>query len=172
MEVELDKIRKLSKQRENENWEFRSFLKSCDMQPEKIDSIVNGLYKKISSQIDCKTCANCCKEMQPELENEDITNLAKGLGITSAQLKEQYLAIDRESGEYIFNKKPCPFLRSNLCSCYPYRPEACASYPHLNKPDFIFRLINVIGNYSVCPIVFNTYEHLKDELWHHRRQMT
>jgi len=57
------------------------------MQPEKIDSIVNGLYKKISLQIDCKTCANCCKEMQPELENEDIINLAEGLGITNRSAK-------------------------------------------------------------------------------------
>lgn len=91
------------------------------------------------------------------------------MAITSSQPKEQNLAIDRESGEYTFNKKPCPFLRSNLCSCYPNRPETCASYPHLHKPDFIFRLINVIGNYSLCPIVFNTYEHLKDELSHHHK---
>ncbi len=169
MEVELDKIRKLSKKREEENWQFRSFLKSCDIKPEKIDAIVNRLYRKISSQIDCRNCANCCRELQPELENQDITNLAEGLGIATAQLKEQYLAIDKDSGEYTFNKKPCPFLRSNLCSCYPFRPEACSSYPHLHKPDFISRLINVIGNYSVCPIVFNTYELLKDELLPHRR---
>jgi hypothetical protein len=52
--------------------------------------------------------------MQPELENEDIKNLAEGLGITAARLKEQYLAIDKESGKYTFNKKPCPFLRSNV----------------------------------------------------------
>lgn len=36
---------------------FRSFLKGCDMRPEELDSIVNELYRKISSEIDCKTCA-------------------------------------------------------------------------------------------------------------------
>jgi hypothetical protein len=34
--------------------------------------------------------------MQPELGNEDIRNLAEGLGITVARLKEQYFALDRE----------------------------------------------------------------------------
>ncbi len=38
---------------------------------------------------------------------------------------------------------------------YQCRPDDCRSYPHLHKRDFISRLINVIGNYSVCPIVFN-----------------
>ena len=32
--------------------------------------------------------------------------------------------------------------------------------------EFVFRLWNVMGNCSVCPIVFNVYEHLKDKLWH------
>lgn len=35
-----------------------------------------------------------------------------------------------------------------------------------NKEDFVFRLIGVVGNYDVCPIVFNVYEQLKAELWH------
>jgi len=38
METDLNKIRKLSKEKEDENWEFRSFLKGCDISEEKIDS--------------------------------------------------------------------------------------------------------------------------------------
>ncbi len=30
--------------------------------------------------------------------------------------------------------------------------------------DFVFRLIGVIQNYSICPIVFNVYEALKHRL--------
>lgn len=59
------------------------------MQPGKIDSIVNRLYREISLKIDCRTCANCCKEIQPVLEQEDIAKLAEGLGITAARLKDQ-----------------------------------------------------------------------------------
>lgn len=29
----------------------------------------------------------------------------------------------------------------------------------------IFRLINIIENTSICPIVFNVYEELKKEVW-------
>lgn len=164
METDLNKIRKLSKEKEDENWRFRSFLKTCDTPPEKIDSIVHRLYRKISSQIDCKTCANCCKEIQPVLNRKDIEKLSKGSGITVAQFKSQYLIKDNDSENYLFNKKPCPFLKANLCSCYAGRPEGCISYPHLHKTGFIFRLINVIGNCSICPIVFNVYESLKDEI--------
>ncbi|GAI19918.1 unnamed protein product, partial [marine sediment metagenome] len=52
METDLSKIRKLSKEKEDENWEFRSFLKGCDIAEEKIDSIVHKLYQKVSSEID------------------------------------------------------------------------------------------------------------------------
>jgi Fe-S-cluster containining protein len=167
METDLNKIKKLSKKKEDENWEFRSFLKRCDIPSEEIDSIVHRLYKRISSEIDCKTCANCCKEVQPVLDFGDIEKFSKGLGISISQFENQYLIKDSESENYTFNKKPCPFLKDNLCSYYAYRPKDCRSYPHLHKPYFIFRLINVIGNYSICPIVFNVYEHLKNEIQHY-----
>jgi hypothetical protein len=32
--------------------------------------------------------------------------------------------------------------------------------------EFVFRLIGVVENYAVCPIVFNVHEHLKVELWY------
>ncbi len=164
METDLNKIRKLSIEKEDENWRFRAFLKRCHIPPEEIDSIVHRLYRKISSQIDCKTCANCCKEIQPVLDRKDIEKFSKCLGIPVAQFKTQYLIKDNDSEDYLFNEKPCPFLKANLCSYYASRPEACVSYPYLHKTDFTSRLINVIGNYSICPIVFNVYEYLKDEI--------
>ena len=164
METDINKIRKLSKEKEDENWEFRSFLKGCDISEEKIDSIVHKLYQKVSSEIDCRTCANCCKEVHPVLDQEDIERFSKGLGISVAQFKDQYLVKDKDPEKFVFNKKPCPFLKDNLCSQYTYRPKDCISYPHLHKSGFIFRLISVIENCSICPIVFNVYEYLKDEI--------
>lgn len=166
METNINKIKELSKKKEDENWEFRSFLKVCDISSKKIDTIMHKLYRKISSEIDCKTCANCCKEILPTLDHEDIEKLSKGLGISAIQFSDQYLVKDGESEKFVFNKKPCPFLKDNSCSCHAYRPKDCISYPHLHKNDFVFRLINVIDNCSFCPIVFNVYECLKDEIWH------
>ena len=164
METNINKIRKLSTEKEDENWEFRSSLKGCDISEDKIDLIVHELYKKVSSEIDCRTCANCCRELQPVLDQEDIERLSKCLGISVAQFKDQYLVKEDDPGKFCFKKKPCPFLKDNLCSHYNYRPKDCKSYPHLQKCGFVFRLINVIGNCSICPIVFNVYECLKYEI--------
>lgn len=164
IETDLNKIKKLLLENEDENWKFISFLKTCDIPSEKIDSIVHRLYKNISSGIDCKTCANCCKEMRPVLNIEDIQKHSIGLHLSVSQFKIKYLTKDGDSENYIFNTKHCPFLKANLCSNYAFRPENCKSYPYLHNSDFSFRLINVIVNFSVCPIVFNVYESLKDEI--------
>jgi Fe-S-cluster containining protein len=163
METNVNKIRKLSKKKDDENWEFRTFLKGCDSK--RVDLIVHRLYREISSEIDCRTCANCCRKIQPVLDQNDVEKLSKGLGLSVAQFKDRYLVEDDEHGKYRFNKMPCPFLKGNICSCHAYRPKDCVSYPHLHKKDFVFRLISVVGNCSVCPIVFNVYERLKDEIW-------
>ena len=165
METDISRIKRLSEKKEDENWGFRAFLKGFDMPLKKMDRIVHRLYKQISSQIDCTKCANCCREIQIGLYKEDIKKLSKGIGISAEQFRKRYLAKGGEAGEFIFKEKPCPFLNNNLCSHYNYRPKVCRSYPHLHKNDFVFRLIGVIQNSSVCPIVFNVYEHLKAELW-------
>lgn len=168
IKTDIKKIKKISKKKERENWRFRSFLKGCDIEVEEMDSIVHGLYDQVSSKIDCTACANCCREMSPCLEQEDIERLSRELGISPTNFTEQYLI--EEDGNFseglIFNKKPCPFLKGNLCSHYESRPEACRSFPHLNKEEFVFRLIGVVENYGICPIVFSVYEQLKAELWH------
>ena len=171
METNLKKFKKLAPIKENENWEFRRFLKNSDLSSRKIDSIVHKLYREISSKIDCKTCANCCKEMQPVLDEEDIEKLSRGLKVEAVQFEEQYLINneDQASGKFMFKQKPCPFLVNNSCLCYSYRPKDCKSFPHLYKPDFVSRLINVMENYAVCPIVFHVYEELKNEIWRRRR---
>ena len=58
-----------------------------------------------------------------------------------------------------------PLLSDNCCTVYDHRPDDCRSYPHLHKDEFVFRLIQAVENCSVCPIVFNVFERLKDELW-------
>ena len=166
METDINQIKKLSKQKEDENWEFRSFLKQCDISEKKIDSVAHRLYRKTSSKIDCRICANCCKEIPPVLDEEDIKKLSRGLRVSRAQFKNQYLVRHEEPGKFVFRRKPCPFLKDNSCSHYAYRPKDCISYPHLHKKDFVSRLMDVIQNYSVCPIVFNVYEYLKNEIWY------
>ena len=168
IETDLKKIKETAQKKEDENWEFRSFLKGYYIEVEELDSIVHRLFELVSMEIDCTTCGNCCKEVSPALDQEDIERLAHGLGTSIDQFRQQFLVEnDKNFSEgLIFNKKPCPFLKGNLCSHYELRPEDCRSFPHLHKEEFVSRLINVIQNYAVCPIVFNVYERLKKELWH------
>lgn len=166
IETDLRKIEAIAKKKEDENWKFREFLKCCDFSSRRIDSVVRRLYRQVSSKIDCKTCANCCKKLLPLLDQEDIDRLSRAMGLTVEQFKERYLVRDEEGGGYTFNRKPCPLLRENSCLYEDYRPKDCVSYPHLHKGDFVSRTITVIQNYSICPIVFNVYELLKKTLWY------
>ncbi len=165
VEKDLAKIRQLAEKKSDENWEFRSFLKRCCcLSSEEIDRLTHRLYSEISAAIDCKECSNCCRETRPVLNSLDIERLAKELNISAVQFKEQYLS-ECEEGGFWFKITPCPFLRDNRCTQYSFRPEVCKSFPHLHKNDFTSRLINVVENYSICPIVFNVYERLKNKLW-------
>ena len=169
IETDLEKIKKLAKERDDENWEFRAFLKWCRIPTKTIDSIVHRIYKQVSAQIDCKTCANCCKEIGPYFTDEDIEKFSRVLGMSSSEFYQTYLTETDEPGEYKTQKLPCPFLKDDRCLYYSHRPESCASYPHLHKSFFTSRLISVVLNYSICPVVFNVYEQLKNELWPERR---
>jgi Fe-S-cluster containining protein len=165
METNLKKIRQLGEKRNEENWEFRSFLKFIDMETAELDSLVHSLYKDVSLQIDCTKCANCCKEMKPALKKEDINRFSTGINIPVEEFMDKYIERGEDKTDFYFNKKPCPFLKDNLCTNYRFRPEDCQSYPHLEKEGFVYRLWGVVDNYSICPIVFNVYEILKNTLW-------
>ena len=159
--TDIKLIEKLAEERADENWRFRTYLKGYGI--DELDAIVQRLYADVSSQIDCQACGNCCRVMHPILKQNDIIRLSSCLSISQDEFEEQYLAKD-EDGDLTFRETPCPFLSDNSCSVYQNRPNDCRSYPHLHKKEIVFRLMGVVCNYSVCPIVFNVYEQLKDEL--------
>ena len=161
MEKDLIKIKKFSQEREDENWYFRTFLKGYAIK--NLDSVVHELFRQVSEAIDCTACGNCCKKMQPILKKKDIDKLSVSLNIMPDKFITKYVNKD-EDGKSIINQLPCPFLKDNKCTQYDSRPVDCASYPHLHKKDFVFRLIGVVNNYEICPIVFNVYEALKSKL--------
>ena len=168
VEIDLNIIKEAARKKEDENWEFRSFLKEYDIEIEELDAIVHRLFEGVYREIDCTACGNCCREISPVLEYEDIERISQGLGIHPENFKKRFLEkdVDEYSEGFIFKKKPCPFLEGNVCSYHELRPEDCRSFPHLHKAEFVFRLIGVVQNYDVCPIVFNVYEQLKIKLWH------
>jgi uncharacterized protein len=166
IKVDLEYIKEMGTERERENWEFRTFLKQHTLTSREIDAIVHEIVDEVTSQIDCTKCANCCKQIKPVLDEEDVSKFAQGLKVPVSEFDEQYLCADDENpSKHNFNELPCPFLKKDQCTNYDHRPKECRSYPHLHKKDFVSRLWGVVENYELCPIVFNVYEQLKAELW-------
>jgi uncharacterized protein len=162
LELNLEKIKLLVEQNEEQNWRFRSFLKFED--DRKIDRIVHRLYQKISQDIDCTQCGNCCRELNPLLTKKEIKLLANFIDISEDKFVEHYTELDATENKLGLKETPCSFLKDHKCTVYECRPSDCRSFPHLHKREFTTRLINVLQSYSICPIVFNVYEHLKNEM--------
>ena len=157
----LDEIKNLAADRENENDNFRVFLKNRSSK--SIDILVHQLNDTITPQIDCTACGNCCKSLMINVTKEEADNLAKHLQTPVAELKQKYLEESTE-GQMVINKIPCHFLAGTKCSIYEQRFEGCREFPHLDKDNFTSRLFGTMMYYGVCPIIFNVVEALKIEL--------
>jgi uncharacterized protein len=142
-----------------ENIFFKKYLRSVSSA--QVDEHIHRLQSTVSEQIDCLTCANCCKKLEPGLEVHEIENLASLKQMEAEDFKHQFVAFDGEA--LYLQTKPCMFLNDCACSIYEQRPAACAGYPHLDQKDMKYRR-SLWENYSICPIVFNVLELLKTEL--------
>ena len=154
-ETDLSRIRQLSKDHGEENWEFRSWLKQNA--PDDIDAIVKALSQRYFALIDCTQCANCCRSLQLEFESSELLAISNTLGESIGAFEKRFLSEGKVN-------PPCPMLDGKLCSIYENRPAACRSYPHLEQPLFTTRLMSVIDNVAICPIAFNAFEELKAKL--------
>jgi uncharacterized protein len=167
MNIDLVQIRKRAKEKVDENWEFRAFLKGeCDLEPEEIDRRVSEITRRVWAGIDCTACANCCREVQPTFSEEEVNRLARRLGMERRQFVQKYLERNEDGGEnpWQTRAKPCPFLKDNLCNVYEDRPADCSGYPYLYKPDFVYRTMDMVGRVTTCPIVFEVLEGLEESL--------
>jgi len=155
IEIDLSRIQQLSRERDDENWEFRSWLKQYA--PDDIDGLVKTLSQKYLALIDCTQCANCCRSLHVEFNKSELHSIAKTLGQSLETFQKRFMSEGKVN-------PPCPMLNGKLCSIYENRPDVCRSFPHLEQPEFTFRLMGVIENVAICPIAFNAFEELKAKL--------
>lgn len=141
-----------------ENIFFKKHLRNYSS--EKIDELVHQLDKELTPQIDCTKCGNCCKKLEPELSSDEIKKLAMVKNESPEEFKIKYVLHDGKS--HFLKTKPCMFLNECKCSIYSSRLQACAGFPHLDLKDFKYRS-NFWSNYSLCPIVLNVIESLKEK---------
>jgi len=161
LETNLAKIAVLAEEREDENYDFRAFLKGKSNR--EVDIIVHRLNEEVSAAIDCTSCGNCCKSLMVSILPEERHFFGDHFTIDQTAAEEKYLAAGTD-GDTIMSNMPCVFLSENKCTVYENRFSDCREFPHLHKADFTSRLFSVIGNYGMCPIVFNVFEALKKEM--------
>jgi Fe-S-cluster containining protein len=161
---EIPLIEQYAAKKEDENWRFRTFVKHrLDMEDDELDALVQETTNAVWSRIDCTQCANCCRSLQVMVDGADIARLATRLKLTEQEFNRRYVEFDA-NGESYFASSPCPFLKDNVCSVYEDRPKACHDFPYLHEPGFRTRMIMMIENTALCPIVYNTCEQLKSKL--------
>jgi Fe-S-cluster containining protein len=126
--------------------------------PKNLDVIVHEFHERAFENIDCLSCANCCKTLGPRISDNDIKKISSYLKLKPGKFIELYLILD-EDGDYIFKNMPCPFLLpDNYCMIYQVRPKACKEYPHTDSKKFHRAFDITLKNIHICPAAAEVVE--------------
>jgi Fe-S-cluster containining protein len=109
-------------------------------------------HHEVFEKTDCLTCANCCRNYSPIIEQEDIARIQKALNVDGKYLFDNLIEMD-EDGDFVFKAQPCPMLDldTNKCKIYIDRPNACAEYPHTKMKRIKTHLELLETNATICP---------------------
>lgn len=160
-------LKKLKKKFDLNRKSFRYFITRLDNNPPKnLDMIMEKIDKEVWAEVNCLSCANCCKVMSPTYTKEDIKRISAHLGMKPKDFKEKWLYLDKRDNEWMNKSRPCQFLdlKTNMCTIYEVRPADCAEFPHfLKKPQSDYLYIHK-QNIEYCPASMLMVEKLKKEL--------
>jgi Fe-S-cluster containining protein len=157
--LDLEQFNIESKKQSQENKKFLQRLGKKD--PRLVDDAFHSVHEKVFEEVDCLTCANCCKTTSPIFYQNDIERIAKFLRMKPGDFVEKYLRVD-EDHDHVLKSSPCAFLDSeNYCSIYEARPKACREYPHTNRKKIVQIMDLTYKNTLVCPAVLEMVERLK-----------
>lgn len=148
--------RKLSIHRKS----FRSFLNKSEKNPPKaVDKLTPVIEKEVWKEIDCLSCANCCKKMTPTFTEKDLKRISAHFKQTPEAFRKQWLVKDKNK-DLVNKTQPCQFLnlKDNKCSIYAIRPEDCAGFPHLSKKKWIEYAHVHKQNIDYCPATYKMVE--------------
>lgn len=158
-------IKEFKRKASRKKTKLKAFLlKLDDIVPHDMPKLVAETDKTVWKDIDCMTCANCCKTMTPTYSPKDITRISRHFGMTTKEFKDKWLEKEEETGDWMNKKQPCQFLKNNKCSIYEIRPKDCAEFPHHNKRPFDLYNGTFIQNLDKCPATFTLIERLEKKV--------
>lgn len=144
---------------------FRAFLTRLENKPPKnLDALAVIADKQVWPEVDCLSCANCCKTMSPTFNTKDLQRISAHFNMTVQQFKDKWLYYDKKDNDWMNKKQPCQFLNleDNKCSIYPIRPDDCAGFPHLTKKKMTDYMHVHKQNVAYCPATYKMVEKMKD----------
>lgn len=157
--MDLSRFREKAKNKASENKKFLLSLTKKDARD--VDDAFHATHDAVFEEIDCLTCANCCKTTSPIFYPTDVERVAKAVRMKPGEFIERYLRVD-EDKDYVLKTSPCPFLdEDNYCKVYDSRPKACREYPHTDRKKMVQIMELTHKNTLVCPAVFEMVERLK-----------
>ncbi len=128
--------------------------------PHALDKTIANIEKEVWKEVDCLSCANCCKTMTPTFTGKDIKRISAHFGQTEEEFKTKWLRRERGGDRDWLNKtEPCQFLdmKTNMCSIYEVRPADCAGFPHISKRFSDFAHVHK-QNVEFCPATYKMVE--------------
>ncbi len=143
---------------------YRRFINRLEKNvPKNMNAITAVLNVEVFKEIDCLSCANCCKKMTPTFTVADVKRAAAFVSLSTQEFKEKWL-IKQKDGDWVNVKQPCQFLnlKTNMCNIYEARPADCAGFPHLAKKKFDLYAHVHRQNIDYCPATFKMVEKLAD----------
>lgn len=131
-------------------------------QPRGLDKLAAATEKEVWKEVDCLTCANCCKTMSPTFTAVDIKRISKHFNQSPEEFKKQWLYKDR-IGDFLNKTEPCQFLnlQDNKCSIYEIRPADCSGFPHLSKKRMVDYIHVHKQNIEYCPATYKLVEKMQ-----------
>ncbi|MGS0747997.1 YkgJ family cysteine cluster protein [Halpernia sp. GG3] len=145
--------------------EHKKFLENLKRKPPKnIDYLADETHEEVFQEIDCLSCANCCKTTGPLFTEKDIERISKHLRTKPKDFETKFLQID-EDEDKVLKKLPCWFLDDdNKCSIYEVRPKACREYPHTDRKK-VYQINNLmLKNTLICPAAFVWVEKMQKRI--------
>ncbi len=130
--------------------------------PPHLDQLAEKIDKEVWKEVNCLSCANCCKVMTPTFTVQDFKRISSHLGQTPKEFKDQWLVKDKNQ-DWTNKINPCLFLdlKTNMCKIYEIRPTDCSGFPHLAKKKMVDYIHVHKQNIEYCPATYAMVEKLE-----------